>query len=198
MGETAYNYGNAILPTTYTICGVELKPFCLGYLILLEQTGNPLVAPDVNNVGLQEGILWLFQAILVCSMTYEDNVKVLNSEKEYKELCDMFTKNLHENMKADNKWNFMEKMYMFKEYLQYHMDMPIYSEERQSTETPSGSDWKQNIFVIFKKLGYSESDILNMNMKKLFYEWTSYAESEGAIKVMSKTDVEMLKNLKRK
>ena len=194
MDATSYSYGNAILPTKFTICGVELRPFCLGHLILLEQLKNPLVREIEIDNSLSEGILHLYTAIIICSMSYEDGVDVLWDDKKFQKIVDQFCTNLLKNLEVEN-WNIFDKLNMFKSYLKYHMDMPIYTEERENNSTPSGTDWKQNMFVIFKKLGYRESDILNMNMKKLFFEWCSFAEGEGAIKVINKFDLEQLNNL---
>jgi hypothetical protein len=195
---TSYKYGTALLPARYNICGVELKPFCLGHLILLEQINNPLVASTPLNVETQEGLFHLFEAILICALSFEDATEFLTNDDEYKNLVDKFNKNLIKNMDADSSWNFFTRIQSFKEYLSFHMEMPIYTEEREGGDNiPSGTDWKQNIFVIFKKLGYGESEILNMNLRKLFYQWCSYAEAEGAIKVMNKVDLDGLARLKK-
>lgn len=118
---------------------------------------------------------------------------MLADDSLHKELLQDFTKNLQKNMKAEKDWNIFSKLALFKEYLNYYMDVPVYNEEHETkAPIPSGTDWKQNIFLIFKKLGYKESDILNMNFKRLFYEWCSYAESEGAIRTWNKQDLTML------
>jgi hypothetical protein len=38
---------------------------------------------------------------------------------------------------------------------------------------------------------------ININLRKLFYQWCSYAEAEGAIKVMNKVDLDGLARLKK-
>lgn len=190
---TSYKYGRAILPAKFCICGVELKSLCLGHLILLEETGNPLINDATQDASLEEALYWLFQALLICSMTYEDGIKILSDDKLYEELFKEFSDNLIKNMDMEKDWNFIHKLNLYKNYLIYHMEMPIYTEERQTNpEVPSGTDWKTNLLVTFKKLGYSDTEIINMNIKKLFYEWCSFAESEGALKVMNKFDLKQL------
>jgi hypothetical protein len=39
-------------------------------------------------------------------------------------------------------------------------------------------------------------DILNMNMKKIWTEWTSYAEGEGAITVINKHEFNQLEQIR--
>ena len=197
---TSYRFSNAVLPDKFIICGVELKPFCLGHYILLEHIGNPILNPDPVEVPKEDGLYWFFMALIVCSFSYEDAVTLLNDEQLFTEISKSFFDNLMKNMDAEKDWNYFTKINLFKNYLQYYTQMPIYNEENASAESmiASGTDWKTNIYLIFKKMGYDESKILNMNMKKLFFEWCSYAEAEGAIKVWNRVDLEQYKNLKGK
>lgn len=151
---------------------------------------------EVSDVKMEDGLYWFFCALLICAMSYEDNIQVLNNDKEYTELMDKFTQNLLINMENDKEWNMFSKINHFKEYINYYMDVPYYTEEgKPNDRLPSGTDWKQNMFLIFKKFGYSDSEIYNMNLRKLFYTWCSYAESEGGIKVMNKFDLQGLGKL---
>lgn len=193
----SYKYSDAILPNKFIICGVVLHPFCLGHYILLQHVGNPILSETELDTSIEDALYWFFLALMICSFTYEESVQLLNDEKTFKDISSSFFDNLEKSMVAEKDWNFFSKMNLFKEYLRYYMEMPLYTEESNNAGgIPSGTDWTQNIFLIFKKLGYTETAILNMNMKKLFYEWCSYAESEGAIKVMNKIDLDALKRLK--
>lgn len=194
---TSYFYSNAILPKKFTICGVELKPFSMGHLMLLEHTGNPIVDLNIQKVSLNDSIYYFFHALLICALDYEDNLKIFDDSSEYDKYAKTFITNLYKNMEVDKHWNVVDKLLLFEKYISYYMDMPLYTEEGTGdTGIPSGSDWKQNLFLIFKKLGYTDKEILNMNFKQLFYIWSSYAESEGAIKVMNKFDIQQLKAFK--
>ena len=196
---TSYRFSDAVLPDKFVICGVELRPFCLGHFILLEHLNNPILNQEATDIALEDGMYWFFLALLVCSFTYDDAVELLNNEDEFKRISDQFFTNLTRNLEVEADWNIFSKMQLFKNYLRYYMDMPIYTEETSAdVTTPSGTDWKQNLFLIFKKLGYKEKDILNMNMKKMFFEWCSYAEAEGAIKVMNRMDIDRLQQLRKK
>lgn len=190
-------YGSAIIPRVYTICGVRLLPFCLGHIILLEASNNPLIAQESSPIDINSGLYHFFLALLICSVSYEEGLDLLNDEKKLIELSTLFCKNLHKSMELEDKdWNFFAKITAFKNYMTYHLDMPIYSEEQTSTSdspTVSGNDWKNSIIITFKgKLGYSSSETLNMSLKKLFTEWTAYAEGEGAIKVLPKDQVDRI------
>lgn len=196
LDYTAYRFSDAIIPKTFTICGVELKPLCLGHLMMLEKTENPMVSKVEVEMNMSDSMYWFFSAILICGLSYEDNIKYHNDDKLYKELMDEFSANLLQNIENDKNWTIFEKLQAFKQYMNYHFDMPFYTEERVNDDKiPSGSDWKQNLYLIFKKLGYSDTEIYNMNIRRLFYEWCSYAESEGGIKVMNRYDLQSLGKL---
>lgn len=193
---TAYKYSDALLPLIWNICGVELKPLSLGHLMVLEKVGNPVLGDAEIDYSMDEGMYWFFSALLICALTYEENTELLNDESKCRTVFDEFVINLVKNMDEDKNWNIFSKMSLFKEYLSYYMDVPIYTEEHPSSNSlPSGTDWKQNMYLIFKRMGYNDTDIYNMNIRRLFYEWCSYAEAEGGIKVMNKYDLQMLGKL---
>jgi hypothetical protein len=189
----AYSFDTALVPVVWCVCGVKLRPFCLGHYLLLKHIHNPMMDDDETEATMEQTLLWFFETLLLCAATYEDGLSILGDDELHKETMGEFTENLNDNMKAEPGWNIFDKLRLFREYIAYYMQFPWYTEERESKNvTPSGTDWTQNLYVTFKKLGYTESQILNMPMRKLFYEWCSFAEGEGAIKVMNKMDVEML------
>ena len=190
---TAYKVGAALIPITWTICGVRLRPFSLGHYIILESLGNPLIAEKAQEMPITDTLAWFFSALLVCAATYEDNLLILNDDVEHKRLFKEFSENVMKNMEAEPGWNIFGKLKLFREYIDHYFSVPIYNEEHESkAKSPSGGDWRTTILLTFKKFGYSETEILNMSFKKLFYIWCSFAESEGAIKIWNKMDLEML------
>jgi hypothetical protein len=198
MDFTAYHYVDAILPQKFVVCGIELKPFCLGHYLLLERSGNPFISPTPEPASINENTYFLFHALLVCALSFEDNIKILEDDMGYKELADKFLKNLTDIVNVKKDWNIIINVKLFEKYMRYYMDMPLYTEENQAEAgVPSGTDWKQTIFIVFKKLGYSDTEILNMNFKKLFYEWSSVAEGEGGLKVWNSIDIEQYKKLQK-
>lgn len=194
---TQVSYGDALFIDKYTLCGVCLRPLSLGHIILLETLKNPIIAPEEMDVNVEESVAQFFIALLICGLTYEDGLKMLTDETELGHQLNLFCENLLTNMEADPNWNIPNKLRLFKEYMRKYLEMPLYEDKSSTTEEASGADWKSSIFVVFRKLGYSESEILNMPIKKLFIIWCSYAESEGAIKIMNKYEVTAVKNLKR-
>lgn len=193
--ESQYNYGSAIITPKPTICGVKLLPFCLGHLLLLTETKNPLLSEDVTPVGFQDGTYKFYQALVICSNTYEDGCALLDDMELLANEWNAFNDNLMANMKIDPNWNIYAKVNAFNKYMAYYLDsMPDYKVvSKGDRKMKSGTDWRTSIKVIFQKLNYPESVILNMNMRQLFQEWTANAESEGAIEVLSKFTSDKMK-----
>jgi hypothetical protein len=144
----------------------------------------------LKDVGIEEGMYWLFHALIVCAQTYEQNIAMLDDEQKLKDTCKQFTDHLIKVMREEPGWNIYAKLLLFKKYLAFHFSIPIYEEENARESKPSGIDWTHGIYTVLKQhLGYSESEILNMPFRKLFYEWCSVAESNGAIKVSNRTSL---------
>jgi hypothetical protein len=196
---TQYSYGDALIPIEKAICGVVLKPLCLGHLLLLEKTNNPVMSKEEVALGYQDGVYRFFQALLVCALSYEDGCKLLGDTELFLEEWELFQNNLIKNIEREPDWNIYSKLSLFKDYMAYYLDMPFYEVLQKDTGgTKSGTDWKAAIAIIFKKLDYSQSEILNMPMNKLFQEWTANAEAEGQIKVVNKFTADKLKAAKAK
>lgn len=189
-------YEEALCPKTFDICGWVLKPFSLGIYCLLERINSPVVNENVDltyTMGLSkeqqiQKLLYLFDAVFLCSLGYDLGNKALNDDELFNKLRDQFDKGLIESMEMG--WNWCFELYKFKQYIKYFMDIPLFERIGKQSQKASGSDWKKTIFVMFKGLSYSESEILNMPLKRLFDEWTTQAESAGGIRVKNKEELE--------
>lgn len=199
MGPVAYSYNEAINPHKYIICAMELRPFSLGHYVILEQVKSPFISSDPDNaIGMEDGSAHFLFCLLICSLTFEECLKVLDDRKLFLKLIKKVEKNLLKSMKKDRDWNLFYKVGMFKEYIRFFTEMPVFQVEENSPSVPSGIDWKQNLFTIARnEWGYTDSEILNMPMRRLFFEWCSYAEKNGAIRVQNADELELLKAIKK-
>jgi len=196
LNEQAFYYDTALLPPTFTVCGVALKPFCLGHFLILRQLGSPMnIEKEMpSNLSGEEGLYYLFHAILVCGMSYEENLELLRDDKSFIKIGKQFSKNLLKNIKQDKNWNILHKFRLFKQYIAYFMDGPAWEElGKASKDSPSGSDWCQGLCSILKMhYNYTDTEIMNMSFRQALYLWTSYAEEQGAVKVMNKSSMNMI------
>lgn len=191
----AYHFDQALLPVRWTICGVVLRPFSLGHYILLKNIGNPMLESEETDLADNDKLCWFLQTILICASDYKSNIAMLEDFPSHKETMERLIENLLKNMEADPRWNIFEHLRNFRAYVNYYMEVPIYFKERDdsASPTPSGTDWLQNLYFTLKRHGgYSEEEILDMNMRKVLYLWCGYAESEGSIKVIDRQSLEQL------
>ena len=131
--------------------------------------------------------------LLVCSQTYDDNVKMFEDPKRMRKLIKKFQKNLFKSMKIEKDWNIYSKLLMFKQYIRFFTEMPVFQVEQKADRVPSGIDWKQNLFTMAKnEWGYTDTEILNMPLRRLFFEWCSVGEKNGAIRVQNCEEMENL------
>lgn len=118
---------------------------------------------------------------------------MLEEPKILKKLGKTVSKNIRKSMRKEKGWNIYAKMALFKQYIRFFTAMPIFQEETKSDRVPSGIDWKQNLFTIAKnEWGYTDSQILNMPLRRLFFEWCSFGEKGGAIRVQNAEEMKFL------
>ena len=195
---TAYNFSDVAVRRDFVVCSVRLKPFCLGHIILLEKLASPLIQAETESVDIASGLAHFFFALLICSMTYEDGVTFLTDPEAMSQVTNDFVSSLQKQMEQDTNWNCFDKIRLFEEYMQYYLAPVYYDEMRSGNDgVPSGLDWKTPLIISFKKIGFSESDTLNMAFNKLNYVWTAYAESEGAVKAWNAETVKQHEAMKR-
>lgn len=193
--QTAYNFVDALKPQTFVICGVELHPFSLGHWMILERLGSPFLSKTPQPFDLESGIGDFFVLLLVCGQTYEDNERMLDDAVLLKTTISALEKHIRKMMKRDKNWNIYSELGWVKRYLSHFINMPNFT-NNSPPSTPSGIDWKQSLYTIMRnEYHYSKSEILNMPLRRVFYEWCSFAEKNGAIQVSNVHELDALKNI---
>lgn len=190
-----YLFGEVLLAPEHFICFVKLKPFSLGHWSILEQYSSPLLSaeeyPDPYPEDAYENYTYcirhIFLFLLVCAHSYEDNIRLIEDDEFFKKTKEEFEETLIRMIREDKEWNIFKVTKDIKAYLSYYINsMPEFVEKGQPSP-PSGIDWMQNLYAIMKnEYGYTESEIMNMSMKRLYSEWVTYAAKNGAIEVKSK------------
>lgn len=129
--------------------------------------------------------------LMVCASTYEDNIRLNEDNECFVETKALFEKQIASYIDNTAHWNVYQEIERIKEYLCYYIDSMPEFVETNNPSPPSGIDWKQNLYAIMKnEYGYSESEIMNMSMRRLNIEWVTFAAKNGAIKVKSKQQIE--------
>jgi hypothetical protein len=194
-----YSFSDTLITPEHVICGVKLYPFSLGHWTFLESYSSPLLSDQTYpeevsndpNENYQNCIRHLLLFLMVCAHTYEDNLKLNEDGNFYVETKQQFEKHLLTHMKGTKEWNIYYEIYNIKEYLNYYINsMPAFV-EKGPPSPPSGIDWKSNIYSVLKnEYGYSQSEIMNMSIRRVYAEWTTYAAKMGVIEVKSKERLE--------
>ena len=206
MDDTkSYSFSEALNPPTHEVCSIILKPFCLGHWTFLEF--SPLLSPDIINdnvydndkENLYNSIRHILLFLIVCAHTFEDCKRMDDDMEFFKQVKDEFEAGIGEYIKKTNSWNIHMENRKIREYLNYYIgpgSMPNFS-ERGSPSPPSGLDWKSNIYSVLKnECGYSESHIMNMNMRRVWVEWITIMAKSGAIIVKTNKQLEQEKKAK--
>ena len=182
------NYVKALIPNTYTIFGVKLKPFSLGHYFLMKRFECKFAEEDSNITGGFDDILL---AIAICSRNYEQFLEWIDSKEEFDSWCTEWGMQMHKALKK-NSINVLEHIDQFRLYMRDSIMIPkVWNNKDSEAETRSGSHWSQNIYtVLVSKLGYSQTEALNIPLSQAFYDFYKYLENEGVVTFMEEWELE--------
>lgn len=168
-------YCTASIPDPYRILGLRLRPFSLGHYLLMQRFGCNFLADDVSTATREDLIL----GVLICSMRHAEFLVFIEQKN--------FAKEMVAWGKRIGLFDFPEKSGLFQKYLRASLDEPDYIELHPS-QGGSG-DWAQNLkLVLVTKLFYTEADALDMPLSKALADYYKLAESEGAVRLITKED----------
>jgi len=200
MSDTkSYSFSEALMPPQHDISGVVLKPFALGHWIYLEEYSSPLLSAELypepvsndESENMNHCYRHILLFILVCAHSYEDNQRLYNDADFFNETVKIYEEKVIQYINKTEYWNIWKEIRTVKEYLNYYINsMPDFVESGPPS-APSGLDWKQNVYSVLKnEYGYSQTEIMNMSMRRINSEWVTFAAKNGAIKVKSKQQID--------
>lgn len=206
------DYAIACYPDEVNILGLQLKPFCLGHYILMRRFGCNYAAEGESQLDFGDFLLGL----VICSMTYEENIQFFNQKyipffswenfKSYglgwyisktmgRAFWEVYCwgRKVKRMSKRDKTFNVYSKIQQFNKYITDGQRMPMYFELNKNNAR-SNSHWSTSLKItMMGELGYTESQVLNTPLVQLFAEYCRYAESQGAIELMSDYEEELAK-----
>lgn len=211
-----YRLNDFVLPKPFVVCGVELKPFCLGHYIFLSELKNHFVLTNESETTLDSVALDLFRSVSICGLSYEDGKEMMENpevfEQRYTAFTDFFFNQYLPSKKQPAKnadgtpiidkdgntvyietFNIWLEKAEFEKYMEYWLDIPLFDETASERKEPSGIDWTLSLANVLTKLNYDENKIMNMSFRQLYYVWAAEAESSGNIKVWPRWRVEPFK-----
>jgi len=202
------DYFAASYPEPWQILGLKLRPFSFGHYFKLHRLGCAFVSDKQETATLGDLLL----GVLVCSLpsdpdpTKDPFWNWLTKERSglgYRLHCfaaKLFRKEPlspaeYEVFRLGRRigcFDLPEKARLFSEYIDQHTKSPPYWEENTS-EKKSGAHWAHAIIgTVVSKCGYTLDQAYNAPLHKVLADYFRYAESEGAIRLMTQEEIEIL------
>ena len=206
-------YIHAVVPDTYNILGVTLKPYCIGHYLLMMKYNCSVVNYDVNSVhDVASDISDILLALSICSRTYEEFIDYVNGyhyERSffgfggYTKVYDpsYFTRYNAKWGKALKKacknkdFNLLQHIEVFKRYMDDGCAEPSFAYDDNDNGDISGSHWTQNILnVLTSECGYTHSEAINLPLTLAFADFYKFIEKNGGGRLISDKEKEIIKH----
>lgn len=164
----------AALPSRVVCLGLPLRDFCLGHALILQRQNNPLVVGGVAEMR------HLVEAVSICSDTYEDALKIPTDRWLKLKLFIWFLL-----LRAPD---FEKEKAVF---LQYVSNGSVSPKIKPGDGRSMGSPFLLRLArFLTSVLGYTESEAWNHRLGLAHFEYATYYESTGEMKVENAEDRE--------
>lgn len=164
----------SVLPETFTVFGLRLQPLSLGHMVLFRRLQNGFFCD-----AIETGWADLIQAIFLCSLTYQQAIKLLDSPK--------LARMIRRFGRACPKDRTIERIQLFREYIEAHTRVP-HLVGKKGSGSAGAPDLLRIKVVLQSKLGYSEAEALSKPYGAALFEFVTYFENEGGCEMASNSD----------
>ena len=183
MSQHIPSYIQASLPDLVTILYLDLKPFTLGHYLLMLRHRCAFV-DTTNNLGcnIEELTKQLILGLSICHRTHDEFNEWIYSEG-WKQWLEEYGNIVREQSEKDKSFNILEKILMFRNYIEEGMKFPEATSPKGSGKT--FTHWTSTVMdTMISKCGYTEKQILNeVPLRKVLYHFFKYLESNGVLKI---------------
>lgn len=94
--------------------------------------------------------------------------------------------------RRNHAFNVIEKMGLFKAYLEAGGQVPKYWDESEDKQK-SGAHWAQSVEVVLRgELGWTDEEINEAPLTKALADYFRFAESQGLIRLMTPQELELI------
>jgi len=147
-------YVQALIPETYIILGLKLRPFCLGHFFLMRRYDCKFSSEDPNANG---DISDLILALSICCRTYEQFITFVNDKELFYSWTKDWGKKVVKLLKS-KKVDMFETFQLFKTYMRDSVVVPKYWNEKEEDTATSGAHWSQSVLsTLTSDCGYTQS-----------------------------------------
>jgi len=169
---------DAVIPDTYQVLGLELKPFCLGHFFIL-QKDVPQIIDGEKETTLAE---FLF-CCAICSMSYEDGLKYRTGDTG---ITSKWVKNLMWTgfFRRSKRIDWQAKRKLFQHYLESGLASPKFF-VADGDGTMLGAHWSEGLLqTLLSCLHIPFSQAMNMHLPLARRLLLSYYESHNGKKIL--------------
>jgi hypothetical protein len=172
----------ACIEDPFIILGQRLLPLRLGHVELLTRLELDLIVTKAQ----------LALAVLICSNP-PAKFETQFHRRRLSNLIWLWRLN-------HQKWDLLEKVKLFREYLDYHLSRPEIhlagKRRREIEENVSRIPFHQQLrTVLISRLNYDPATVMDVTMQRALWDYYTWAELEGHISVMPQTADEVQKAL---
>jgi hypothetical protein len=200
MNDTkSFSFSEALITPEHAVFNVILKPFSLGHWVFLDSYQSPLLQAEeypeeISNdpsENYRNCIRHMMLFVLTCSHSYEDNKRLIEDVEFFNQTKVIMEENLSKYIHRNKNWNIFEEVNKVRNYLDYYINSMPHFVETGNPSPPSGIDWMQSLYAVMKnEYGYTESQIMNMSMRRIYSEWVAFAAKNGTITVKTKQQLQ--------
>jgi hypothetical protein len=175
----------AAFPNEFTVFSVRLRPFCSGHEILLHRIESPIV------LGKPAEWLDIFLAVLICSQSFEDGLKIMRKPRKLRWLVRFWRLFMR-------KQDLRIEAAKFTGYLNSGMWTPDTSEAvgKEDVRKLKAPRAFRLIPFLCSNLNMSESEALNFPIARACAYYGALGDKDGEIDLVGETDISLIERLK--
>jgi len=166
---------------------------------MLARFNCAFVAEGEARAGIEDLIL----GCLVCSMRCDEFAKFVESDQFWKEMR-KWGRTISGNFgllgilpyigkwwRKHHSFNVVEKIALFKRYIEESSRVPTYSLEKEMEGGGSVGHWSQGLEVVLRgELNWTGEEINEEPLSKAFADYFRWAENQGAVRLISPEEIE--------
>jgi hypothetical protein len=207
-------YFKAVVPEPFRILGLSLRPLSLGRYLLLKRFNCVFVAEEVPQLQPGETLAEIYVGslilgVFICSFRCDEFMALLESGRFMAEVeawgnkifeTGRWRKSLPKaiaaranKLKPPKPFNYLEKVGLFKRYLNEGMETPEYF-QREDGGQMSGAHWSQSAEVVLRsELNWGTEEIQETPLSKAIADYYKWLENKGIIDLVTDSDRELMK-----
>lgn len=194
----------AAIPEPYQILGLRLLPLSVGRYRLLHRFDCAFVSEEATTATIGDLIL----GVLICSMRCDEFLKFYQTKnftteiKKWAKRIDAtpprFMRNkwvslspIGKRWRRNHSFNFVEKMQLFKNYIEEAQAIPEYAPTHQSAGR-STAHWSTSVEIVLRsELGWSLEEINEAPLTKALSDYFKHLELQGLVTIFTEEDLEI-------